>query len=128
MAIRSKFSKKDFVDSGLALLLITLITGLLFEQLFIFKIALVEVIVLLILPAVFFPFTFLWLNFSDLLGKIMSKVILAVIFFVFVCPVAFLRNILGKDTLKLRRFKKDTASVFTDRDKDINGTNFTVPY
>jgi len=92
------------------------------------KFAIAEVLVLLIAPVLVFPFTFLWLNLSDLLGKVMSKVILSIVFFVFVWPVSMIRKAMGKDTLNLRKFKKDTSSVFVDRNHLYTKTDLTTPY
>lgn len=129
MSIKTSFIKKEHVDSGLALLLLSLITGLwLNHHQEVILIAIAEVLVLLIAPVILYPFTFLWLNISDLLGKIMSKAILTVIFIVFVCPVAIFRRALGKDTLMLKKFKSSGGSVFTDRNPDQAKTDFTAQF
>jgi len=128
MTLKIRFSKKEHTDSGLALLLLTLIVShWLNPQLFI-RLAIAEVLILLIVPVLIYPFTFLWLNISDLLGKIMSKVLLFLVFFLFVCPVALIRKAMGKDTLSLRKFKKDTSSVFVDRNHLYTKTDLTTPY
>lgn len=128
MRIKTGFSKKEHTDSGLALILLSLILGLWFNQHVAFQMAIAEVLALLIAPVLIYPFTFLWLNISDLLGKIISKIILTAIFFVFVLPVALIRKAMGKDTLRLKEFKKDTNSVFTERDHTFTESDLTVPY
>lgn len=128
MQIKTSFSKKEHTDSGLALLLISLIIGFWSNQYVALQAAIAEVLVLLIAPVLIYPFTFLWLNISDLLGKIMSKVILTAIFFVFVFPVALVRKTMGKDTLRLKNFKKDKNSVFTERNHTFTKSDLTMPY
>lgn len=128
MLLRTSFSKKEHTDSGLALLLLTLIIGHWLHQPLTVPVAIAEVIILLIAPVFIYPFTFLWLNISDLLGKITSKVILSIVFFVIVWPVALIRKVMGKDTLRLKKFKKDTNSVFTGRNHTYNRTDLTTPY
>lgn len=128
MQIKTSFSKKEHTDSGLALLLLTLLVGLWFNQHFALRLAVAEVFALLIAPVLIFPFTFLWLNISNLLGKIMSKVILVVVFFVFVWPVSVVRKAMGKDTLRLKEFKRDANSVFTGRNHTFTKTDLTTPY
>jgi hypothetical protein len=128
MSLKTSFSKKEHTDSGLALLLLTLIVGHWLHQPYTAQIAIAEVLILLTAPVLLFPFTFLWLNISDLLGKIMSKLILFVVFFVFVFPVALIRKALGKDTLSLKKFKKDTNSVFISRHHTYSSTDLTTPY
>ena len=47
--------------------------------------------------------TWAWLKFSELLGKVMSKVILSVVYFVVLLPIAFLYKLTGKDPLFLKK-------------------------
>jgi uncharacterized membrane protein len=128
MQLRTNFTKKEHTDSGLALLLITLIVGFWYNQHLVSQVAIAEVLVLLVVPLLVYPFTFLWLNFSDLLGKVMSKILLTVIFFVFVWPVAMFRKAMGKDTLRLKGFKKNAKSVFTERNHTYTKSDFNAPY
>lgn len=128
MPLKTRFLKKEHVDSGLALLLLTLLFGVWFNQYYALRLAIVEVLVILIAPVILYPFTFLWLNISDLMGKVMSKVILTVIFIVMVCPVGLIRRALGKDTLRLKKFKNDDSSVFTNRNSNNTKTDFTTSY
>jgi uncharacterized membrane protein len=128
MSVRTTFSKKEHSDSGLALLLITLFFALSFNKHLILVVAVFEVLVLLIAPVLIFPFTFIWLNISDLMGKFLSKIILSAIFFIFVWPVALIRKAMGKDTLRLKDFKRDKISVFTTRNHTYSKTDFTNPF
>ena len=128
MQLRTHFSRKDHSDSGLALLLITLIAGFWFNHQLASRLAIAEVLILLVAPVLVFPFTFLWLNFSELLGKVSSKILLTIIFFVLVWPVAVFRKAIGKDTLKLKDYKKNANSVFTERNHTYTKTDFTTPY
>lgn len=128
MIIKTNFTKKDHADSGLAFLLITLLVYFRYRQHFIINIALIELLAVMILPALFFPFTFFWMNLSEILGKLMSRVILTVIFFLFVCPVGIFRKLMGKDTLKLKLFKKKSDSVFFVRNYCYTKDDFIAPY
>lgn len=128
MQIKSSFTKKEHTDSGLALLLLTLIAGLWFKKDLALQFAIPEVLIVLIAPVLFYPFTFLWLNFSEIMGRLMSKIILTVVFFAIVWPVALIRQIMGKDTLQLKSFRKDTKSVFTERNHTWTKVDLTTPY
>ena len=47
-----------------------------------------------------------WLKFSELLGKVMSKVILSIVFFVFLFPISLLSKLFGnKDNLHLKKIE-----------------------
>ena len=47
-----------------------------------------------------------WYKLGDLLGFIISKVVLATLFFIILVPISFLYNIFNKDTLQLKRTEK----------------------
>ncbi len=55
-----------------------------------------------------------WYKAGDLLGFIVSKVVLAVIFYLFLTPIAFLHNIINRDTLRL---KKTDKSLWAERNQ-----------
>lgn len=66
-----------------------------------------------------------WLKFAEILGRINSTVLLSLIFFIFLTPIAFLMRIFKKDdVLKL---KKPGASAYDERNhtyvkKDLENT------
>ena len=126
--MRKKFNLKENSDSGLAFILILLLIGLIFKIPFFYKLAVVSILLLMIKPGIFYPFTFIWLNLSDFLGKIISKVLLSVIFLVFVLPVGLFRKLGGKDTLKLKFFRKSGQSVFIERNHKFTKEDLINPY
>jgi hypothetical protein len=128
MSIKTQFTKKEHIDSGLAFLLISLIAGYGLELNLVLSISIVGLLVVMILPSLFYPFTFLWLNFSLLLGRLMSKLILGIIFFIVVFPVAVFRKLLRKDSLLLKKFKSNSDSVFFVRDHRYSKEDFNLPY
>ena len=48
------------------------------------------------------PLNKLWFKFGILLGKIVSPIIMGIIFFLVVTPIGFIMKILGKDVLNLK--------------------------
>ena len=54
------------------------------------------------------PLNKLWFKFGIFLGKIISPIIMGVIFFVVVTPIAILMRLLGKDLLNLKFNNKST--------------------
>ncbi len=48
------------------------------------------------------PLNKLWFKFGILLGKIVSPIIMGIIFFLVVTPIGFIMRILGKDLLNLK--------------------------
>ena len=54
------------------------------------------------------PLNKIWFKFGILLGKIVSPLVLAIIFFLVVTPTGLIMRILGKDLLKLKNNKNKT--------------------
>ena len=55
------------------------------------------------------PLNILWFKFGLFLGKIISPIIMAVIFFLVVTPIGLLMRLFGKDVLNLKLNKKKTS-------------------
>jgi hypothetical protein len=73
--------------------------------------------ILLILVGVLSPWlsqkiSWLWLKFSEILGMIIPKVILVLLFFVFLLPLSVLYRLFKKDPLRLKR---KNNSCFNER-------------
>ena len=49
-----------------------------------------------------YPLNFIWFKFGILLGRVVSPIIMGVIFFLVVTPTSILLKIFGKDVLKLK--------------------------
>jgi Saxitoxin biosynthesis operon protein SxtJ len=126
--MKIRFNQKENIDSGLALVLILILSGLIWKHNLTIKIAVFCVLIIMIKPSLIYPFTFIWLNISDLLGKIMSRAILTVVFIFVLVPVGFVRKISGKDNLKLNQFKKSDKSVFINRDHTFTSEDMMNPY
>ena len=54
------------------------------------------------------PLNRIWFKFGIFLGKIISPVIMAIIFFVVVTPIGFIMRVLGKDILNLKYNRDNT--------------------
>ena len=66
---------------------------------------------------VFIPFLagkihWLWMKLAHVLGYIMSRVLLTLIYFLFVVPLAFFSKLAGKNTVQLKR---KNSSYFKER-------------
>ena len=67
----------------------------------------------LIAPHTLSPLNRLWFNLGLLLGRIVSPIVLGIIFFLLITPVSLVGRALGRDELKLK--KRDTSSYWVDR-------------
>ena len=73
------------------------------------------------------PLNKLWMRFGVLLGKIISPIILAILFFVMFTPIAIGMRIFQRDELRLKSSNYDSFWKF--RDQDIyNHSSFTQQF
>jgi Saxitoxin biosynthesis operon protein SxtJ len=70
-----------------------------------------------IAPGLLKPLNLLWARFGALLHKIVTPIILGMIFFAVVTPMAIVFKILGKDPLRLR-FEPNSTSYWIIRNSD----------
>jgi len=121
-------SKKQATDTGMAMVLLLLLIGYFTQNYLYFKIAIPVLIINMTFPMFYYPFAIAWLGFSQLLGTIVSKIILTVIYIVMVIPLGLLRRFLGKDSLQLYEFKKDAESVLKTRNIIFTAKDIEKPF
>ena len=115
-------------DSGLAIVLILLLIGY-FKQDFVFiGWSIVILIVDMAVPQVFRPFAKVWLGISTILGTIMSKVVLFVVFFAILTPIGMIRGLFGADPMLNKQWRKGNASVFRVRNHRYRPEEIERPY
>ena len=68
----------------------------------------------LVAPKVLRPLNWLWFQLGQLLGKIVSPVVLGAIFFLLLTPVALVTRLFGRDELRLKR-KASQTTYWLDR-------------
>jgi len=79
-------------------------------------------------PKLFIPASKLWFGLSAVLGAVMSRVILTLVFFLVLTPMGLVRRALGKDALKLAAFKQGTGSVFVTRTGPFTPADLKTPF
>ena len=126
--MRKKITKKQTTDAGMAAVLILLIVGLYTQQSIYYKIAVGALLINMIVPEVYYAFAIFWFGLAKVLGAIVPKILLSVIFFLLVVPVGLLRKISGKDSLLLTKFKKSTQSVLKVRNHTYSVSDIEKPY
>ena len=63
------------------------------------------------------PFHNLWIKLGTLLGRIVSPIVMFLVYFVFITPLAVIIRLLGKDLLR-KKFNK-SPSYWIKREKNI---------
>lgn len=126
--IPKRITKDQARDTGLAMVLLCLILGFLTDAGWLFKLALPLLVLTMIAPGFYRPVAYVWLGLSHLLGTVVSRILLTVVFFVIVLPVGLARRLLGKDSLHLREFGRGKQSVMMVRDHVYVPSDIEKPY
>ena len=95
-----------------------IITGLIcmyfiFTKILFLKAALVLGLVFLFIPVLGNWFIVLWFRLAELLGWINTRILLSIVYYVFLMPVSFIAGLVNKDPLSL---DNTGASLYIDRD------------
>ena len=126
--LKRDLTRREISDSGMAFVLIALIVFLFTGDVRAIYVAFAGQLLNMTLPVFFKPFALLWLGFSRIAGAIISRIILAFVFYLIVTPMAIIRKIMGKDTLLLKKFKKGSSSVFVERNKLYDSSDIVSPF
>jgi len=121
-------SKDQIKDTGMAMVLILLIMGFFFKNIIFFKIAILVLIVNMVIPNIYKYVAIFWFGISHLLGTVVSKIILTLIFFIVVTPMGLFRRLIGIDSLKLKEFKRDNKSVMRIRNHTFFPNDMEKPF
>lgn len=123
-----KITVEQCKDSGLALVLISLICFFVWDRPFLPILATVFLVVAMTCPRIFHPFARFWFALSTALGTVVSKVILAVLFYGLVLPVGLIRRAMGKDAMRIKAWKQGRETVFRVRDHRFEAKDLEHPY
>lgn len=115
-------------DTGLAIVLICLLLIRFARYDFLLLPAIVVLVTTMTWPGVFTPLARIWFGFSGLLGGVMSKVLLTVVFYGVVAPVGILRRLCGSDPMRIRAWKEGKHSVFKEREYIFARDDLEKPY
>jgi hypothetical protein len=125
---KRKITKDESRDTGMAMVLLFLILGVVLKRQELLIAAVALHIFNMTLPQMYRPVAVFWLGFSDLLGAVASKILMFIVFFAVVTPIGVLRRLLGKDSLKLRAFKAGPDSVMLLRNYVFTARDLERPY
>lgn len=115
-------------DTGMAMALLLLIVYAASRRPGYVAAAGVVLLITMTVPVVLRPLAGVWFGVSHVLGAVMSRVVMTVIFFVVVTPVGMVRRALGKDSMRLRDFRRGSGSVLVARDQRVSLTDLINPY
>ena len=123
-----KIDKSQCIDTGMAMVLLLLLAYFSTKRAMFVPAAAGVLVVNMTAPRLFQPSAFVWLSFSGVMGAVMSRLLLFIVYFVIVTPTALLRRAAGRDTLLLRQFKSGEESVMVERNHKYSGRELLRPY
>jgi hypothetical protein len=112
----------------MALVLVLLILRVLMPREALLPCAIIALVINMTVPQIYRPLAVVWLGLAHVLGTIMSRIILAIVFFAVVTPVAVVRKLAGRDSMKLTAFKAGTDSVMLARNHTFTAKDIEKPY
>ena len=124
----TKVSKDQAKDTGMAMILISLLWGFFNHNWKFIIFSIVLLVINMTYSKVFRPLAIVWFGLSHLMGTFMSKLLLTIVFFSIVTPVGIIRRIAGADPMQLRKWKKNNDSVFTVRNYTFQPKDMENPY
>ena len=71
----------------------------------------------IIIPILLKPIYILWMTFAVMLGWVMTRVILSIVFYFIMTPIGLLTRLLGEDFLALK--KSNSGSYWNNRDQAV---------
>jgi hypothetical protein len=126
--LKRKITKDQSRDTGMAMVFLLLIVFTARKREGYLIGAMVLHVLNMTVPQMYRPVAVLWLGLSDLLGSVVSKILLSIVFFLVVTPIGVVRRIFGKDSLKLRAFKASQESVMLERNHTFTSGDLERPY
>ncbi len=123
-----RMTKDQSRDTGMAMVLLVLIFYVKTRRDGYLWAAVVLHVVNMIVPRIYAPVAILWLGLSHVLGTVMSKILLSILFFGLVTPIGLFRRLLGKDSLKLNAFKASQESAMLVKNHLFVGSDIEKPY
>ena len=121
-------TKEQSKDTGMAMVLLLLLFSAAFKREMLVTTAIVALVADMTFPQLYRPVAVLWLGLSHLLGTVVSKILLTLVFFGVVTPIGLARKLLGFDSLKLKDFKSGEDSVMVIKNHIFTGKDIEKPY
>ena len=115
-------------DTGLAIILILLIIEYVKRPGWLTLCTMAVLVLTMTYPAALKPLGRIWFGFSHILGTIVSKIILSLVFFLIVTPIGLVRRISGADPMRNKLWKKGDDSVLVKRNHRYSSDDLQKPY
>ena len=121
-------SNKECADTSMAMTLISLLVILYTKSITLLPLPIGLLLLGMVWPRAYSLLARLWLGISLLLGSIMSRVVLSIIFMVIVTPIALVMRLFGHDPMRRKAWKKGTESTFVSRGDLVEAKDLEHPF
>lgn len=126
--LKTKITRDQSSDTGSAIVLLLLVVAASRKREAYLFVAIALQVLNMITPQIYRPIAMIWLGISDLLGAAVSRILLSTVFLLVVTPIALLRRLLGKDSLKLHTFRASQDSAMVERNHVFVSQDLDRPY
>ena len=121
-----KSSRKDLKNFGFAIGFILLIIGLFLfvkgKDLFVYFFLIGSILIILggITPFILKPIYKIWMIFAVIIGWIMTRIILSVLFFSIITIIGLFTRLIGKDFLNLKSKSNESYWNIRNKERELN--------
>ena len=121
-----KSRRKDLKNFGFAIGFILLIIGLFLfvrgKDLFVYFFSIGSILIILggITPFILKPIYKIWMIFAVIIGWIMTRVILSVLFFSIITTIGIFTRLIGKDFLNLKIKSNESYWNIRNKERELN--------
>ena len=126
--IPKEITRDQAKDTGMAMVLICLLIAYAGNRPKFAALAIIILVIDMIWPPVFHYPAKIWFALAHLMGAIMSRVLLTLLFFGLVTPLGLVRRLGGADPMQRKKWKKGNDSVFKTREHVYSAEDIEQPY
>jgi len=124
----TQLSRKQCSDAGMSASLILLLVGIFADRILFYQLAVPALVINMTFPRFYYPFAIIWFGLAGLMGDVVSRILLSIVYIVLVLPVGFIRKLAGKDSMNLKEFRKTDSSVMIKRDHIYSPADLEKPF
>jgi hypothetical protein len=128
LVLKEKSPDQIALETMAVLAFVSIAVGLFFKLNALLYIALCLLFIGIFLKGLSIRIAGAWLKFSTVLGGISTRVVLTVIYFVFLTPIAFLYRVFHGDFISLKRQGVAGSTYWSERNYDYISKDFENPW
>lgn len=121
-------TSKQSTETSIVFALSFIVLGLLYNSTSWYYASVAFLVAALLFPFIFKPLAYVWFGLAKTLSWFTSRLLLSILFFLLVTPVALIRKLLGKESLQLKAFKKNKPSAFVPKNRKFTVADIKYPF